>query len=116
MSEVKKQVQETAAHLTEQAREAVSSMAGKASEAASRVGEKLSSVTGSLREQVSEGGALHSAAGAVASRFEEGRDYLREHDLSDLTREAASLVRRHPLPAMLAVFGLGLLLGSALRR
>lgn len=115
--DVKKQVQETAAHLKEQAREAVSGMASKASEAVSRVGEKLSTLTGSLREQMSEGGAaLHSAAGAFTSRFEEGRDYLREHDLSDIRSEAVSLVRRHPVPAMLAVFGLGLLLGSALRR
>jgi len=115
--DLKKQVAETASHLAGQAREAVSGVASKAGEAMSKVGEKLSSMTGSVREGVSGGTeALRSAAGAVSSQWEAGRDYLREHDLSDLTQEASALVRRHPLPAMLAVFGLGLLLGSALRR
>jgi hypothetical protein len=115
--DLKKQVTETASHLAGQAREAVSGVASKAGEAMSRVGEKISSMTGTVREQVAGGTeALRSAAGAVSSQWEAGTDYLREHDLSDLTREASALVRRHPLPAMLAVFGLGLLLGSTLRR
>jgi hypothetical protein len=115
--DVKKQVQDTASGLASQAREAVSGMASKASEAMSKVGEKMSALTGSVREQVAGGReALQSAAGTVASRFEAGTDYFREHDLSDMSREAIGLVRRHPLPAMLAAFGLGLLLGSALRR
>jgi len=109
-----KQAQETASSLAGQAREAASAAVGKAREAMSQAGEKVSSMAGSLRDKAAE--PLRSAAGAVASQWEAGRDYIREHDLSDIGQEVTSVIRRHPLPAILAAFGLGILLGSALRR
>jgi len=114
-SDLKKKVQDTVSNLSSQASSVASTAATKASETMSRVGEKVSTMAGSLRDKVSEG-PLGDAAGAVASQWEAGRDYLREHDLADLGQEVTRLVRRHPMPAMLAVFGLGVLLGRALRR
>jgi len=120
-SDLSKQAQETASGLAGQAREAASSISsaassavGKARETMSQVGEKVSSMTGSLRDKAAE--PLRSAAGAVSSQWEAGRSYFQEHDMSDIGQEVTSMIRRHPLPAMLAVFGLGVLLGSAMRR
>jgi len=120
-SDLTKQAQETASHLAGQAREAASSISsaasaavGKAREAMSQVGEKVSSMTGSLRDKAAE--PLRSAAGAVSAQWEAGREYIREHDLSDMGQEVTNVIRRHPLPAILAAFGVGVLLGSALRR
>jgi hypothetical protein len=114
-SDLKKKVQDTVSSLTSQASTVASTAASKVSETASRVGEKVSTMAGSLRDKVTEG-PLGDAAGAVAQQWQAGRDYLREHDVADLGREVTHLVRRHPLPAMLAAFGLGVLLGRALRR
>jgi len=113
--DLKKKVQDTVSNLTSQASTVATTAASKAGETLSRVGEKVSTMAGSLRDKVSEG-PLGGAAEAVSSRFEAGRDYLREHDMADLGREVTHLVRRHPMPAMLAAFGLGVLLGRALRR
>jgi len=114
-SDLKKKVQDTVSNLTSQASSVASTAATKASETMSRVGEKVSTMAGSLRDRVTEG-PLGDAAGAVSSQWEAGREYLREHDLADLGQEVTRLVRRHPMPAILAVFGLGVLLGRALRR
>jgi ElaB/YqjD/DUF883 family membrane-anchored ribosome-binding protein len=59
---------------------------------------------------------LGSAAGAVADRLEAGGQYLQENSLGDMADDVAGLVRQHPLPALAIVFGVGFLLGSALRR
>jgi len=125
--EAKGAAKEGASQLGQQARDAASSAAGTAKEYASKAGDKaedamhsvgqgMSSLAGTIREGVPHSGMLGSAAGTVAEQLEAGGRYLREHDLGDVGEELTAVVRRHPIPAVLCVFGIGFLLGGALRR
>jgi ElaB/YqjD/DUF883 family membrane-anchored ribosome-binding protein len=76
----------------------------------------MSSLAGTLRQNVPHEGMMGTAAGAVADRLESGGQYLQEHGLGDMADDLSSLIRQHPLPSMAIVFGIGFLLGGALRR
>jgi hypothetical protein len=108
--------QETASNLGQRAQEMASTAAERAGDALGSVGQGMSNLAGSIRQNVPREGMLGSAAGSVAEGLEAGGRYLREHDLGDIGDDLGRLVRQHPLPAMLTVFGIGFLLGSALRR
>jgi hypothetical protein len=109
-------VKETASNLGHRAQELAGTTAERAGEALSSVGQGMSNLAGTIRQNVPREGMLGSAAGSVAEGLEAGGRYLREHDLSDISADVGRLVRQHPLPALLTVFGIGFLLGSALRR
>jgi hypothetical protein len=76
-------------------------------------------VAGQAREKVQEwaGDARETAthAGEKAQKWA-GEAYDATADtLGDFSREVSTLVRRHPIPALLIGFGVGLLLGRAAR-
>ena len=100
---------EAAANLGQKAQE-------RAGEALGAVGQGMSNLAGSIRQNVPREGMLGSAAGSVAEGLETGGRYLREHDVNEIGADIGRLVRQHPVPALLTVFGIGFLLGSALRR
>jgi hypothetical protein len=125
--EAKGAVKEGAANIGHQAKDAASAAADKAREYASRAGDKaeqtihnvgegMSHLAGSIRQNAPQGGMLGSAAGTVAERLDASGRYLREHDLGDIGEELSGMVRRYPIPALLCVFGIGFLVGGALRR
>lgn len=88
----------------------------KADETIASVGQGMSHLAGNIRDKAPAGGTLGSAAVAVADKLDASGRYLQEHDLKHINDDVTSLVRNHPMPALLAVFGIGFLLGSALRR
>jgi ElaB/YqjD/DUF883 family membrane-anchored ribosome-binding protein len=119
--------QDTASHLAQRASDAAGDASQKARDMASEagdraddaiasVGQSMSSLAGSLRQNAPREGMMGSAAGAVADRLEAGGQYLQEHGLGEMSDDLASLIRQHPLPSMAIVFGIGFLLGGALRR
>jgi hypothetical protein len=125
--EAKGAAKEGVANLGQQARDVASSAGDKARELASKAGDKaddtmhslgqgMSSLAGTLRQSAPQGGVLGSAAGTVAEQLEAGGRYLREHELGDLGEELTRVVRRYPIQSLLGVFGIGFLLGGALRR
>jgi hypothetical protein len=125
--EAKGAAKEGAANLGQQARDAASTAAGKARELAGQAGDKaeetmhnvgqgMSSLAGTIRQNAPHSGMLGSAAGSVAEQLDAGGRYLREHDLGDIGEELSSVVRRYPIPSLLCVFGVGFLMGGALRR
>jgi hypothetical protein len=125
--EAKGAVKEGASNLGQQARDVASQAGSTAREYASKAGDKtedalhsvghgMSSLAGSIRHNAPEGGMLGSAAGTVAEQLDAGGRYLREHDLGDIGEDLSNVIRRHPIPSLLAVFGIGFLLGGALRR
>jgi hypothetical protein len=59
---------------------------------------------------------LGSAAGAVAGTLETSGRYLQEHGLEDMGEDLRGFIRQYPLGSLLAVFGLGFLLGCGMRR
>jgi hypothetical protein len=115
-SEAKGLAQETASTLGHKAQEMASQAADRAGDTITSVGQGMSTLAGSLRQNAPREGMMGTAAGAVADRLEAGGQYLQEHGLSDMTDDLARLIRQHPLPSMAIVFGIGFLLGGALRR
>jgi hypothetical protein len=59
---------------------------------------------------------MGTAARAVADRLEARGRYLQEHGLEDMGEDLRGFIRQYPLGSALAVFGLGFLMGNALRR
>jgi hypothetical protein len=113
--EVKGAAKEAAANVGQQAREYASKAGEKAEDALHSVGHGMSTLAGTIRQNA-PGGALGSAAGTVAEQLESGGRYLREHDLGDIGEELTNVIRRYPIPSLLCVFGIGFLVGGALRR
>jgi hypothetical protein len=125
--EAKGAVKEGAANLGQQAKDAASTAAGKAREYAHvagdkaeetlhNVGEGMSTLAGTIRQSAPQSGVIGSAAGTVAEQLDAGGRYLREHDFGDIGEELTNVVKRYPIPSLLCVFGVGFLLGGALRR
>jgi hypothetical protein len=88
----------------------------RADDALGAMGKGMSNLAGSIRQNVPREGMLGSYAGSVAEGLETGGRYLSEHGVNEIGEDIGRLVRKHPLPALLSVFGIGFLLGSALRR
>jgi vacuolar-type H+-ATPase subunit H len=114
--EAKGVVKEAAANAGQQAREFASKAGDKAEDTLHSVGQGMSSLAGTLRQNAPQGGPIASAASTVAEQLDAGGRYLREHDFGAIGEDLTNVVRRHPLPSLLCVFGIGILLGGALRR
>ncbi len=115
-SSLAQKARDTAGDLGHRAQELASTAGERAGDALGAVGQGMSNLAGTIRQNVPREGMLGSAAGSVAEGLETGGRYLREHDVSEMGEDIGRLVRQHPLPALLTVFGIGFLLGSALRR
>jgi hypothetical protein len=126
-NEAKENVKETAANLADKARETASNLGSRARDLASTatektddalasVGQGMSGLAGTLRQSAPHEGMMGTAASAVADRLEASGRYLQEHGLEDMGEDLRGFIRQYPLGSALAVFGLGFLMGNALRR
>jgi hypothetical protein len=125
--EAKDAAREGAANIGQQARDTASAAADKAREYATRAGDKaeetmhnvgegMSHLAGTIRQSAPQSGMLGSAAGTVAERLDASGRYLREHDIGHIGKDLTEVVRRYPIESLLCVFGIGFLVGGALRR
>jgi hypothetical protein len=119
------------AQTREKAREAADSVGEMASHATSAIGEMASNTTRNVSEKadgltaqagsglrdlgdkLSDGGPQHgmlgSASKAVSKTMHDSGEYIDNAKLSGMTSDAADLIRRHPIPAVLLGIGLGCL-------
>jgi hypothetical protein len=109
-------VQDVASNVSQRAGEMASTAAEKTDDAISSVGQRMTSMAGSLRQSAPREGVIGSAATAVADRLETGGRYLQQHGVGEMTDELAGVIRRNPLPALGVAFGVGVLIGLAMRR
>jgi hypothetical protein len=107
---------EVASNLGTRAQEYASRAADRTDDALASAGEGMRSLAGTLRERAPHEGMLGSAASSVAAGLERGGEYLQEHGLADIGDDLTNLVRQYPVASLLTVFGIGFLMGSALRR
>jgi Sec-independent protein translocase protein TatA len=125
--EAKGAAKDAASNLGQQARDVAHTAADKAKElgqqagvkaddALHSVGQGMSSLAGTLRQSAPQSGVLGSAAGTVAEQLETGGRYLSEHDLGQIGSDLTSVIRRYPIPTLVCVFGIGFLMGGAMRR
>ncbi len=98
--------------LTQRVQDMTSTATQKAAQAASAVGEQMSNLAGTLRERMPQEGMMGAAATTVADSLTAGGRYLQQHDLEAIGKELTDLVRRYPIPCVLAGFGIGFLVGQ----
>jgi hypothetical protein len=104
---------DVAGGLADRARDMASDVGDRLSNAAPTVGGSMKNLAGSIRERAPAGGMLGDASSAVAAGLESGGRYLEEEGFSGLGDELTSLVRRNPIPALLAGVAIGFLLARA---
>jgi len=117
---------DTAGNVLDKAKQAASSVAEKAKDVASAVGDRadtavssvgsgMQSLAGTLRDKGPSGGMLGGAASGVASALESSGKYLEEQGLSGIADDMTTMIRRHPIPAVLIGIGVGYLLARMTR-
>jgi ElaB/YqjD/DUF883 family membrane-anchored ribosome-binding protein len=115
-SSLGQKAQNVASNVAHTAQNVASNVADKAGDALSAVGSGMSSLGSTIRQRAPQGGVLGTAASSVAGGLENTGRYLQQHDLGDMMGDLSSLVRRHPLQALLVGFGVGFLLARATSR
>jgi hypothetical protein len=124
---VRNSIEGAVAQTTEAVQKAVSSAVDKAQlmastagekveETTAALGEKVQSVADTLRQKGPHHGMLGNASGAVADTLDSAGLYLQEEGLTGMAQDVANVIRRHPIPAVLAGVGIGFLLAKALRK
>ncbi len=116
---------ETATNLGDKARDAASTVAHRAEDAAAYVGQKVEGATGAmgsglqslgqnLREKAPQTGVMGDASSAVARTLENTGRYLQAEGLHGMCEDVTNVIRRNPIPAVLAGIGAGFLIARAL--
>ncbi len=99
--------------------EAVSAAAGavgaQADRAVSAAGGGLQSLADTARKNLPHEGMMGTASKMVADGLEAGGKYIEDKSLSGMTEDLGTLIKNHPIPAVLIGLGVGYLLGRALR-
>jgi hypothetical protein len=115
-TDVANKTREAASTLAQRAENVADKAEEKTDSALSAVGQKMSSLAGSIRSHAPHEGVIGSTATTVAESLESGGRYLQESGVRAMGDDLAAVVRRNPIPSVLAVFGVGFLLGMAARR
>ncbi|MEY4669069.1 MAG: hypothetical protein RL518_1768 [Pseudomonadota bacterium] len=78
--------------------------------------ERVRSVAESLREEQGPQQRVGRTVERVAKKLESSADYLSGTSTTELRESATGMIKRYPLRSLGVIFGVGLLLGTALRR
>jgi ElaB/YqjD/DUF883 family membrane-anchored ribosome-binding protein len=95
--------------------ETATNLGKKADEYTATAGTSVKQFGDRIEEQGPHGGMLGQATHAVADTFRTSGQYIEEHKLSGMAEDMAGMIRRNPLPAVCIGFGIGFLLGRAMR-
>jgi len=102
--------------VADKTKQAATYVGEKAERATEAVGAGMESLGGAIREHEPKQGMLHNAGEAVADKLEGGGRYLEEHGLKGIGADITSMIRKHPIPALLVGVGVGVLLARLMRR
>jgi ElaB/YqjD/DUF883 family membrane-anchored ribosome-binding protein len=114
-SDVALKAQDWAGNMANRAQETATAAVDRTNEGIAAVGHRMTSMSGSIREAAPKNGAIGSAAAAVADKLQAGGGYLEENGLADMGKDLTDVVRNYPVQSVLVGFGVGCLLGLALR-
>ena len=117
---------EAGAQAVEKAKESVASVGEMATQAVCAVGKKADDLTATaggdirkwgdtLSENSPRKGLVGHATQAVAETLKDSGHYLEEAKLSGMADDVTKLIKQNPVPAVFIGFGIGFLLGRALR-
>jgi len=119
-------VKEAGTQALGKAKEAVHSVGEMATETAATVGRKADDMTAAaghgiagfgetIAQKAPHEGLAGKASQAVADTIKEGGRYIEEHKLSGMAHDVEQVVKNHPIPALLIVFGIGYCLGRTMK-
>jgi len=101
---------------TDKAKEAASAIGDKAEQATHAVGNRIESMGETLREKLPHTGVLGTASDKVASGLEASGRYIEEQGLKGMADDVTNMIRRNPIPALLAGVALGFLIARVTSR
>jgi hypothetical protein len=99
----------------QKAGELASAVGQRADDAVGAVGSGARSLADTVRKQGPHEGMLGTATEKVASGLEQAGKYIEDKQLSGMADDVGSMIKAHPIPAVMIALGVGFLLGRALR-
>jgi len=106
---------EFASNAAQKAGDAATFLGEKAEQCTSAVGGGMKSLAGTIRDHAPDAGMFGNAGAAVADTLESGGRFLQEEGLKGIADDFTGLIRRNPIPAVLAGIGIGFLIARATR-
>jgi ElaB/YqjD/DUF883 family membrane-anchored ribosome-binding protein len=82
----------------------------KADQATSSTGKGMETLAGTIRDKGPQAGFLGRATSTVADTLDRTGHYLQDQGLGGMANDLTTLVRNHPLPAILLGIGVGFML------
>jgi type IV secretory pathway TrbL component len=115
-SQVGQAAKQTASTAMGKAQEMARDAGKRVEEATANLGERVQSVAGTIRERGPREGMLGTATERVADSLDTAGRYIQEEGIAGMAEDVTEIIRRNPIPAMLAGIGLGFLLARLFRR
>jgi len=106
---------ETIGSVGEMATETASVAGRKAEDMAAAAGHSIAGFGDTIAKSGPQEGFAGAAVRAVADTFKGGGHYLEEHKLTGMAKDVEQVIKNHPLPALLAVFGIGFCVGRMMK-
>jgi ElaB/YqjD/DUF883 family membrane-anchored ribosome-binding protein len=110
VSNLADQAKSAAQNVGEKAKHAGEYVRDKADQGASQVGKGMESLAGTIRDRGPQAGLLGKATTGVADTLDSAGRYLDQQGMSGMVDDLTSMIKNHPVPAMLIGIGLGFML------
>jgi hypothetical protein len=107
---VKDKAKQAADYARDKAGQAGEFVRDKAEQATTSTGKGMETLAGTIRDKGPQSGFLGKATSTVADTLDRTGQYLQDQGLSGMANDLTTLVRNHPLPAILLGIGLGFML------
>jgi ElaB/YqjD/DUF883 family membrane-anchored ribosome-binding protein len=110
VSNVIEQAKGAAENVKDKAKQAGEYVRDKADQAVSSTGKGMESLASTVRDRGPQEGILGKATAGVADTLDRTGQYLDEHGVSGMVDDLTSMIKNHPLPAILIGVGIGFML------
>ncbi|HZZ76875.1 MAG TPA: hypothetical protein VFE62_00055 [Gemmataceae bacterium] len=101
--------------ILDKAKDAACAVGKKAEDATAAAGHGIADFGERVSEKGPHSGFMGTASQKVGDTIKEGGRYIEEQKLSGMAHDVAEIVKNHPIPALVAVFGLGFMIGQAMK-
>jgi len=109
-SNVMEQAKGVAENVKDKAKQTGEFVRDKADQAVSSAGKGMESLASTVRDRGPQEGILGKATAGVADTLDRTGRYLDEEGVSGMVEDLTSMIKNHPLPAILIGVGIGFML------
>jgi ElaB/YqjD/DUF883 family membrane-anchored ribosome-binding protein len=113
---VKDKARQAGDYVRDKAGQAGEFVRDKADQATTSAGKGMETLAGTIRDKGPQSGFLGRASSTVADTLDRTGHYLQDQGLGGMADDLTTLVRNHPLPAVLLGIGLGFMLARLTSR